>query len=342
MKRAILASIFSAILLTFMPSATSNVIEANKNLVLKNSVPSSLASNTLKIELVSDLYPSEIRYKGAEICITSTDQPYCYQRMDIEKFSQIQSKRISSDPRSEYSVLNLDENTFIFQFTSVGKFLIEIRKVYYKDSNNEYDNLRSTILIPLEITDISNGGISIEDLKVAGIDFFVQPVLNCPEVRKSTDSSVACEVNYFYNARSQVSRNLRLLVQPYESFRICAYRGNPQSYGCSNGKPYFVKDFKVDLNRAKKIEVPVQRDNLSSIYLVSLNSKEALVQVLGNLISDKRAIVKNGTKSGRWIRQCKNVTVYSQSNEQMRIEDGRIQGGSVRTNMKICESVWMP
>ena len=338
MKRAILALIFSATLLTFMPSATSNVIEVNKNLILKNSVPLSLASSTLKIELVPDNYPQEIHYKNAEVCVTSIEQPNCYQRMDIEKFSQLQSRRISSDPKSKYSVINVDENTFILNFISVGKVLIQIRKFYYKDQQSEYDNLTSEIQIPLEITDVSKGGFTIGDLRAAGVNILTQPVLNCPEVKKNFNGFINCEATYYYK-----NQGITLQVEPSESFKICAYRGDPnQIYGCGDRNSYLSKDLKLALNTVQKIRIPIYKDYVTSIHLESVRSGEAVRQVQSNVLTKKQTSTKKGTTTSQWNRNCKNITAYSSTNDRLQIVDGSIQGGTVTTILKVCEYVRVP
>ena len=337
MKRAILASIFSATLLTFMPSANPNVIEANKNLILKNSVPLSLASNTLKIELVPDNYPQEIHYKNAEVCVTSVGQPNCFQRMDIEKFSQLQSRRISSDPKSKYSVINVDENTFIFNFASPGNVLIQIRKIYYKDQQSEHDNMTSSIQIPLEITDVSKGGFTIGDVRAAGVSILTQPVLNCPEVKKNFNGFINCEASYYYK-----NQGITLQAEPSESFKICAYKGDSnQIYGCRGKNTYFVKDLKLEFNEVKKIKIPIFRDFVTAIHLESVEFGEAVSQMQPNVSTNKQSSTRKGTKSGRWIPKCKNVTVYSSTNDPMQIVDGRIEGGTTAKTLKICEYVWV-
>lgn len=340
MKRAILVLTIAAILLSINPSASSNVIEANKNLFLKNSVPSSLASGRLKIELVPDSYPSEIYYKGAEICVTTIEQPTCYQRMDIEKFPQFLTHRITSDPKSKYSVVNLNNNTFVFDFTSVGKVLITIKKIYGKNQNSEFDNLISTIQIPLEITDVSTGGFFIEELKTAGVSISAIPILSCPEVKKNFNGYITCEATYTY-----YNRGIKLQVEPTETFKICAYKGDPFGiYGCKPNKNlYFAKEMRLSLNSIQEIKIQVYRDDVTSIHLQSSKSGEAVKQIQPNIMSKKQAATTNRNRLGRWIRKCKNVSVYSPNiNDPMQIVDGRIQGGATTQYLKVCEDVWVP
>ncbi len=321
-----------------VPSASAEVVEANKTLVLKNPLPSNLASSTLKIEFVPDNYPSVIHYKNAEICVTTLEQPVCYQRMDIEKFSQLHTRRISSDPNSKYSVINVNENTFIFNFTSVGKILIQIRKIYQKDQQSEYDNLISTIQIPLELTDVAEGGFSIEDLRKAGVSILIQPVLNCPEVKKNFNGFITCDATYFYK-----DLGIPLQMEPFESFSICAFKGDPnQSYGCKKGKPYFSKDLKLAYNEVRKIRVRIYKDFMTSINMESKRSGEAVKQLQTNVPKITQPAKTGNTKSGRWVRKCKNVTVISEPNGQLEILDGRIQGGSTTSNFRVCEDVWIP
>ncbi len=329
---------FSTSIFTLIPPTSANVVEVNKNLVLKSALQSSVAFNTIKIELISDNYPQEIHYKNAEVCVTSIGQPNCYQRMDIGKFSQLQSRRISSDPKSKYSVINVDENTFIFNFASVGKVLIQIKKFYYKDQQSEYDNLTSAIEIPLEITDVSKGGFTIGDLRAAGVSILTQPVLNCPEVKKNFNGFISCEATYYYK-----NQGITLQVEPSESFKICAYRGDPnQIYGCGARNSYLSKDLKLAFNTIQKIKIPIYKNYVTSIHLESVRSGEAVRQVQANVLTKKQTSTKKGTTASQWIRKCKNITAYSSTNDRLQIVDGSIQGGTVTTNFKVCEDVWIP
>ncbi len=321
-----------------IPSTNANIIEVNKNLILKNSLPSSIASNTIRIELLPDQYPEEIRFKDAQLCITSIKQPNCYQRADIEKFPRVQTKWMSSNPEDKYTVLNLGENKFIINFASTGTYKVRVIKRYDKDQINEYDNMQSTIEFTIEVTDVSNGGFTTRDLEDAGIRINPHPILSCPEVKKNFNGYINCDLTYAYDRQG-----FRILVEPFELFKICAFRGDPnQFYGCNKGKPYFERDLKLAFNAVQKIKVKVYKDYVSSVHLESLRSGEAVRQVQPNIQKSTQPSTVGKAKSGEWIRKCKNLVALSDTNSRMEITDGRIQGGAVTSTVKVCEDVWVP
>lgn len=325
-------SITLTTLILTTPSATANVVE---DLALKNSLPPSITTNTLEVELLPNNYSQEIQYVGTSVCIFESGKSGCSWGYDLGKYPGLVNGIIYSDNDKKFSVLTVTENKFIFNFTSTGKFQIILTKRYTKDRVNEYDRLRSTIQIPLEIADVSKGGIDIRDLAEAGIKINPHPILKCPQGIKNFNGFITCDVTYVYD-----QQRFTFIVEPFEVFKICAYKAFNENSDCRMKNSYFAKDLKITFNTIEKIKIPIFKDYVSSIYLQSTVNGEAVVVYQNNLPPSKPTSTKGKSASGKWEKKCKNVV--SKTNSQMEIIDGRIQGGPVTTITKVCEDVWVP
>lgn len=317
-----------------MPSANANVVE---NLSLKISLPASIATNTLEVELLPNTYSQEIRYVGANVGIFEIGKSGP-SGTDLGKYPGLVNGIVGSSnyDQKKYSVLTVNENKFIFNFNSIGKYQIILTKRYTKDSVNEYDKLQSTIQIPLEITDVSKGGFGIKDLTEAGIKLNPHPILKCPEGIKNFNGFIFCDATYAYD-----QQRFTFIVEPFEVFKICAYKaGGQDNSDCRKKNSYFAKDLRITFNTIEKIKIPIFKDYVSSIYLQSTVTGEAVAVYQNNFPPSKPTSTKGKSTLGKWVTKCKNVV--STTNWPMEIIDGRIQGGPVTTITKVCEDVWVP
>jgi hypothetical protein len=192
------------------------------------------------------------------------------------------------------------------------------------------------IEFPVEITDISKGGIDIRDLAEAGIKINPYPILKCPEKIKNIKQTISCNLSYGYQDPAYY-----VLYEPFERFKICAYKNAGDILDCELKNPYLIKEIKIDLNKIEKISIPIYKDVDTHIELVPIISGK-FPQYMDTLGSQnyffkpiKYAPAKKSNSSkGKWVEKCKKITTRTQA--------PGIDSRPEYTYTKVCEEVSVP
>lgn len=343
-KIAIFLVVALSTLVITSPATKAEVVE---NLILKNPLPVSISTNTLEVELQPKIYSSELRFDGVLVSICEEKVVGCFFLYDA--YSGVVSKvKINGDNYGKnVNVLNIKDNKFIFNFPSSGKFQINIFKRYSKDvpGRSVRESLDSQIKILIEITDISNGGIDIRNLAEAGTKLNPYPILKCPGKIKNVKQTISCNLSYGYQ-----DPEYSVLYEPFERFKICAYKNAGDIFDCELKNPYLIKEIKIDLNKVEKISIPIYKDVDTHIELVPIISGK-FPQYMDTLGSQnyffkpiKYAPAKKGNSSkGKWVEKCKTITT-KEVLKPGELTDSVLNGGSgPRTyNTRVCEDVWVP
>ena len=324
------------LLLSFiLLGATSpSVIAADtvsNSLKLITPIPQTIASNTIAVDLQPTSYPSDYNLQPlnfpSEYKYTETTVSVC----DSDKFcgnsalgQRVETLTVNGDYRaSRIYVLQVNTNRIIFSFDKAGKYFVNITKHFSREArplNRDFWGNVSTewmyekILIPIEITDVSKGGIDIKDLYAAGVDLFPIPILKCPEKIKNIKQTISCNLGYAYDT---YERDYIIVGEPFESFKVCAYKVEKNFSGCGDKpSPYFSKDIKIDKNTSSSVKIPISKDVDTDIYLQWENNnipdfkkgKPSFQHYFFKPI--KYAPAKKGNSSnGKWVKKCKTITI---------------------------------
>jgi len=345
------------------PTVTaSDAVFTKLNLI--TPIPQTIASNTIALDIQPSSYPpdynvqpsnfpSTYEYKYTIVSVCDTDQLCGNNRLPTSP--GVQKITVNSDYRAApIHVLTVSTNRIIFSFEKTGKYFINVTKTFSREAkplNRDFWGNVSTqwlyeeIRIPVEITDVSKGGIDIKDLNAAGIDTSLVPRLKCPEKIKNVKQTISCDLSYAYERQEYV-----LLVEPYESFRVCAYKVDENSGRCSEKpSPYFSKDLKIGLNSAATVKIPISKDVDTAIYLQWQNkgvpdykNKATFKYYFYKPVKYAPADKQNSSK-GRWVKKCKTVTTKEVLRPGELTDSVLNGGGGPRTyNTRVCVDVWMP
>jgi hypothetical protein len=317
------------------PTANAEVVES---LMLKNKLPVSISTNTLEVELQPKTYSSELRFDAVLVSICEEKVLGCY--FLYNTYSGVVSKvKVNGDYYGKtVQVLNVKDNKFIFNFATSGKFQINIFKRYSKDvpGRSVRETLDSQINIPIEITDISSGGIDIIDLAEAGIKLNPYPILKCPEKIKNLKQTISCNLSYGYQ-----DPGYDVLYESFETFKICAYKNADDLLDCELKNPYLLRNIKVDLNTVEKISIPIYKDVDTSIEMVPIIEGKfpEFMDTFGRQNyyfkpAKKSTSTKSKSNSGKWVNKCKTITTRTQA--------PGLDSRPEYTYTKICEDVWVP
>ena len=340
-KIAIFLVVTLSTLVITSPTAKAEELE---NLILKTLLPASISTNTLEVELQPKTYSSELRFDGALVSICEEKVVGCFFLYDVYPGAVSRVKINGDNYGKNVNVLNIKDNKFIFNFPSSGKFQINIFKRYSKDvpGRSVRESLDSQIKILIEITDISMGGIDIRDLAEAGTKLNPYPILKCPEKIKNVKQTISCNLSYGYQYSEY-----NVLYEPFERFKICAYKNAGDILDCELKNPYLIKEIKIDLNKTEKIGIPIYKDVDTHIELVPIISGKfpQYMDALGSQHyffkpANKSAPIKSKSNSGKYVKDC--IDIVTRTDGRFEIIDGRIEGGPATTKSKACRYVWMP
>jgi hypothetical protein len=267
----------------------------------------------------------------------------------LDKSPGVVNGKVNSDYYGKrVSVLTVNENKFIFNFETIGKFEIILVKSYsrFVPGRSVRDSFSSEIRIPIEITDVSYGGLDVRDLSAAGIEILPIPILDCPEKITNVKQTITCKLSYgFYDA------GYRIIVEDSERFKVCAYKIEHSFYRCdAKQKPYFSKDIEIDLDSVSTVKIPISKDVNTAIYLqwdnvnIPFDRNKAVFEYYFNKPIKYSPVKKGSSNSGRWEKKCKTVTtrIIPQPGE---LTSSTLSGGGglpLSTTSQECENVWVP
>jgi len=318
------------------PQATAN----EENLTLKTPLPVSIATNTLELELEPKISGSESRFDGTTVSICEEKIEVCSSTYDAGPGTVRVVKVNGDNYGKKVYVLNINENKFAFNFTSTGKFQVIIAKRYSKDvlGRSVRDTIYSKIKISIEVTDIKDGGISVRDLKTAGIGLYAFPILGCPNKVKNSNQTISCDLSYTYE-----KQEYRFMTESFETFVVCAYKTDNSTSDCDEKNPYFKKEVKINANSNEKIKIPIYKNFDTSIYMQSLAGGYATPIYYNNKPVKISTNTKSKSGSGKWIRKCKTIrtNIIPQPGE---LTDSVLNGSgeSFTKFTQVCENVWVP
>lgn len=334
------------------------------DLKLITPIPQTIASSTIILDIQPSSYPQDFNlqpsnfpstyeYKDTIVSVCDTDQ-FCGNN-GLTDSPGVRKIRVNGDYRgASIYVLGVNTNRIVFSFEKTGKYLVNVTKAYSREAkpldrsfwgNVTTQWLYEKITIPVEITDVSKGGIDIRDLSAAGIELSLVPRLKCPEKIKNIKQTISCDLSYAYEQKEYF-----ILVDPYESFKVCAYKVDEDSGRCSEKpSPYFSKDFKISLNSVATVKIPISKDVDTAIYLQwekksvpDYKNKADFQYYFYKPIKYAPAKKENSSK-GKWVKKCKTITMT----EVLRpgeLTDSVLNGGSGPSTYKktVCADVWVP
>ena len=344
MKRIsiILALVVNLLVTPSSPATASDNFD--KNLNLASPVSAVVGSSTVEVQLQASKYPSEYRYEEMVVCVTNSSGCGGYNDLNPLGITNI---KINSDYNGKrVSVLAVNENKYFFNFSTLGKFQILLSKRYSKDvpGRSVRDSFYSSVTIPVEITDTSKGGFDVTDLAAAGVEINPIPVLKCPEKIKNIKQTISCEIAYGFK-----DPEYDVLFEPFETFKICAYKNNEIDDECL-GKTYFNKEIRINLNTSLQIKIPIFKNVDTNIEIVPvLRGKDKYYDdIFASQSYFYKPVKKSSestgkTGSGKWVKKCRTVT----SREiplPGELTDSILNGGGGprTTQTQICENVWVP
>ena len=334
------------------------------NLILINQIPQTVTSSTITLDIQPSSYPpdynlqpsnfpSTYEYKDTIVSVCDTDQ-FCG-NYGLDDSPGVRKIKVNGDYRAaSIYVLGVNTNRVIFSFEKTGKYFVNVTKTYSREAkpldrsfwgNVTTQWLYEKITVPVEITDVSKGGIDIKDLSAAGIELSLVPRLKCPEKIKNLKQTISCDLSYAFEKQEYV-----ILVEPYESFKVCAYKVDEDSGRCSEKpSPYFSKDLKIRLNSVAAVKIPISKDVDTAIYLQwdtksvpDYKNKAAFQYYFYKPIKYAPTKKENSSK-GKWVKKCKTITMT----EVLRpgeLTDSVLNGGSGASTYKktVCADVWVP
>lgn len=335
------------------------------NLKLVSPIPQTIASNTIAVDIQQSSYPpdynlnpsnfpSEYKYKETIVSVCDSDK-FCG-NYGIAEYPRVQTLTVNGDYQApQIHFLSVSTNRLVFSFEKTGKYFVNISKRFSREArplnrdfwgNRTTDWLDEKIIIPIEITDVSKGGIDIKDLNAAGIGISPYPVLKCPEKIKNLNQTITCGLSYTYE-----NTGYKMLVEPYETFKVCSYKVEHTFSECDEKqKPYFSRKIELDFNSVSTVKIPINKDVDTAIYLRWDNEKIPYDQNKADFMyyfnkPKKYSPVKKGTSSsGRWEKKCRKETIriIPQPGE---LTSSTLSGGGglpLTTIKEICENVWVP
>jgi len=325
--------------------AVNPAIAQVENLVLKTPIPLSISSGTFDVDLQPQSYSSDLRYDRVVVCIWDLKGNQCSKYWELSKTPGVSTGSTGSNGTGvTFSVLTVNENKYIFNFKTAGNFEILLLKTYTKDipGRSGRENFESTIKIPIEISNVAYGGFDVRDLSAAGIKINPYPILKCPEKIKNVNQTINCNLSYGYE-----DPVYDVLYEPFERFKICAYKNVGDILDCEAKNSYLNKEIKIDLNKVEKITIPIYKDVDTHIELVPIISGNfpQFMDTLGSQYyffkpAKKTAPIKSKSNSGKWVKKCEDIV--TRTDGRFEIIDGRIQGGPVTTRSEVCRNVWVP
>jgi hypothetical protein len=335
------------------------------SLKLITPIPQTIASNTIAVDLQPTSYPSDYNLQPlnfpSEYKYTETTVSVC----DSDKFcgnsalgQRVGKLNVNGDYRaSRIYVLQVNANRIIFSFDKAGKYYVNITKHFGREvrplnrdfwGNVSTEWMYEKILIPIEITDVSKGGIDIKDLNAAGVDLFPIPILKCPEKIKNTKQTISCNLGYAYDT---YERDYVIVGEPFESFKVCAYKVEENFSGCGDKpSPYFSRDIKIDKNTSSSIKIPISKDVDTAIYFQWENNNvpdfkkgKAAFKYYFNKPIKYAPTKKSNPSNGKWVKKCKMITTKEVLRPGELTDMVLNGGGGPRTyKTEVCEDVWVP
>ena len=141
-----------------------------------------------------------------------------------------------------------------------------------------------------------------------------------------------------------------MLVEPFETFKVCAYKVDENFGRCTTTlRPYFSENIKIDLNGVSNVKIPVSKDVDTTIYFQWENENalkyqsDTVIKYYSNKPKKYTPAQKVNPSKGKWVKKCKTIT----TTEVLKPGDltaSVLNGGSgPRTyNTRVCEDVWVP
>ena len=339
--------LLSFILIGATPPSVTAADTIYKKLSLITPIPQLVASSTINVDLQPSNYSSAYKKSKTIVSVCSRSGQFCG-NWEINKYPDPNPIKLNVD--GDYRapniyVLGVNDNRIVFSFEKVGKYYVRIVKGFSREIESLDPSFRGNvnteltyeeIEFPVEITDISKGGIDIRDLAEAGIKINPYPILKCPEKIKNIKQTISCNLSYGYQDPAYY-----VLYEPFERFKICAYKNAGDILDCELKNPYLIKDIKIDLNKIEKISIPIYKDVDTHIELVPIISGK-FPQYMDTLGSQnyffkpiKYAPTKKSNPSnGKWVNKCKTITTRTQA--------PGIDSRPEYTYTKVCEEVLVP
>ena len=346
MRKVISLLLSLALLGLTMPS----VIGADtiyKKLNLITPIPQTVASSTITVDLQPSNYSSEYKKWKTIVSVCSKAGQLCG-NWEINKYPDPNPIKINVD--ADYRapnvyVLGVSDNRIVFSFEKVGKYNVHIVKIFSREiisvdpsfrGNVNTESTQEAVEFPVEITDVSKGGIDIRDLAEAGIEINPYPILKCPEKIKNAKQTISCNLSYGYQDPAYY-----VLYEPFETFKICAYKNADDLLDCKLKNPYLLRDIKINLNTVEKISIPIYKDVDTSIEMVPIIEGKfpQFMDTFGSQNYFFKPIKyaptkKSNSSKGKWVKKCKKITTRTQA--------PGIDSRPEYTYTKECEDVWVP
>jgi hypothetical protein len=352
MKNAV-CLLLSLILLGLSSPPVAAADTIYKKLNLATQIPQTVDSSTIVVDLQPSNYSADYKKWKTIVSVCSKPGQLCG-NWEITEYPDPNPIKLNVD--ADYRapnvyVLGVKENRIVFSFEKVGKYNVHIVKRWSREIKSSDPSFRGnvntewtheTIEFPVEITNISKGGIDIRDLAEAGIKINPYPILKCPEKIKNVKQTISCDLTYGYQDPAYF-----VLYEPFERFKICAYKNAGDILDCKLKNSYLNKEIRIELNQVEKINIPIFKDVDTHIELVPIISGN-FPQYMDALGSQhyffkpvkKSTPLKSRSNSGKWVKEC--IDIVTRTDGRFEIIDGRIQGGPVTSKSKACKYVWTP
>lgn len=348
--------LLSLALLGLTPPSISAADTIYKQLNLMAPIPQTVASSTITVELQPSNYLLEYKKWRTIISVCSKAGQTCG-NWEINKYPEPNPIKISVD--SDYRApnvyaLGVNDNRIVLSFEKVGKYYVNIVKRFSREIESLNPDFRGNvntewtfekIEFPVEITDISKGGIDISDLAQAGIKINPYPILKCPEKIKNLKQKISCNLSYGYQDPEYF-----VLYEPFETFKICAYKNADDLLDCELKNPYLLREIKINLNTVEKISIPIYKDVDTSIEMVPIieGKFSQFMDTFGfqyYFFKPKKykPTKKGDSSNGKWVKKCKEITI-KEIPKPGELTDMIFNGGyGPKTyNKRECENVWVP
>jgi hypothetical protein len=354
--KQVVCFLLSLVLLGLTSPSVSAADSINKKLNLMSPIPQKVASSTITVDLQPSNYSSEYKKLRTIVYVCSKAGELCG-NWEINKYPDPNPIKLNVD--GDYRapnvyVLGVNDNRIVFSFEKVGKYYVRIVKRFSREIESLDPSFRGNvntewtyeeIEFPVEITDISKGGIDIRDLAAAGIKINPYPILNCPEKIKNIKQTIRCNLSYGYEDPAY-----SVLYEPFETFKICAYKNADDLLDCKLKNPYLLRDIKINLNTIEEINIPIYKDVDTSIEMVPIIEGKfpEFMDTFGSQYyffkPKKYAPAKKGNSgNGKWVKKCKTITI-KEVPRPGELTDMVLNGGyGPKTYTKLeCENVWVP
>jgi hypothetical protein len=350
MKKAV-CLLLSLVLLGLSSPPVSAADTIYKNLNLVTPIPQTVASSTIVVDLQPSNYSADYKKWKTIVSVCGKSGAFCG-NWEIAEYPKPIKINLDGDYKaSSIFVLGVNDNRIVFSFDKVGQYYVNIIKPFSRNIVSADPSFRGNVNtewtyeqveIPVEITNISKGGIDIRDLAEAGIKINPYPILKCPEKIKNVKQTISCDLTYGYQDPAYY-----VLYEPFERFKICAYKNAGDILDCKLKNSYLNKEIQIELNKVEKINIPIFKDVDTHIELVPIISGN-FPQYMDALGSQhyffkpvkKSTPLKSRSNSGKWVKEC--IDIVTRTDGRFEIIDGRIQGGPVTSKSKVCKYVWTP